>query len=499
MEPSQFDYKKYLNLVSRRFEMFLILALFIMTAVFAWSYLLPRKYESSCTVYIEKNVMTELMKGLSVTPSMEDTVNSFTYAITSRTLLAKVIDSMDLTLGKSEGQNEALIKTMQRNTSIKMKDKNLFVISYTDSNPRVARDFVNTLVRLYIEENMSLKRVESYDATNFLTGQIENYNAKLEKTAAQVNAYKLQKGGIISIDEGKLFEDIGTAQQKLYDLQLRRRQLEGTRQITRRSNDPLEGKLVSLQKRLGELRVQYTDSFPEVVSVKGDIETVKEQLKSRKGTEEQSVDPLELAKIDSEIGAIKVTEEGLRRYIATNKRTLQSLPSAKAGLEKLEADHKNQQTLYDQLFSRRNQSEVSKQMEVQDKATVFRIVDPAVLPVNPSSPDRLKIMMLGIAGALVASFGLLVLLDQMDHSLKELESVKELGLPVLAIIPKMQQPAVLARQHRRLLRFSFLAALYFLVILCFPAMEILRLPYVDQLLDQVHSTSTPAAVKAPAR
>ena len=495
MQSSELEYKKYLRVVLRNRERFVIIALFLMTVMFVVSFVLPRKYQASSTVFIEKNVISELVKGITVTPSMEDTINVLTYEITSRTLLTKVADSLDMNLGKDQSDAEGLIKKLQLNTKVKVKDKNLFTISFADSNPKVARDYVNTLVRLYIEGNISSKRGESYDATKFLSEQIDTFNAKLEKAESEVNAYKRDKGGIISIDEGKLFEEINTAQQKLYDLELRRRQLEGMRQITKKSNDPLQSRLSALQKRLDELRVEYTDSFPEVVKVKGDIETVKGQMAARHGQESQPLDPQELAKIESEISAIKITESGLRRYIATNRTLLQSIPSAKAGLDKLELEKKNQKNIYDQLFARHGQSEVSKQMEVQDKSTTFRVVDPALLPVKPSSPDRLKIMLLGIIGGVVGSFALLFLLDQLEHTVKEVDFVKGFGFPVLAIIPRLQDPELEARKRRRSLRIFAAAALYLLVMLCFPVMELLGLPYMDKLLDRIHAVDIAQGAK----
>ena len=495
MQSSELEYKKYLQLLLRNKERFVVIALLLITALFVASFVLPRKYQASSTVFIEKNVISELVKGITVTPSMEDTINVLTYEITSRTLLAKVVDSLDMNLSKSEGETEELIKELQMNTKVKVKDKNLFTISYTDSNPEMARDFVNTLVRLYIEQNLSSKRGESYDATKFLSEQIETFNEKLVKAEAEVNTYKRDKGGIISIDEGKLFEEINIAQQKLYDLELRRRQLEGMRQITRKSNDPLQSRLSTLQKRLDELRIQYTDSYPEVLSVKADIDAVKGQMAARQGKESQPLDPQELAKIESEISAIKITETGLRRYIATNRSLLQSIPSAKAGLDKLELEKQNQKNIYDQLFARHGQSEVSKQMEVQDKSTTFRIVDPALLPVKPSSPNRLKLMLLGIVGGIAGSFGLLFLLDQLDGTVKELGFVKGFGVPVLAVIPRLQDPELAEAQRKRSRRIFAVAAFYFLIMLCFPAMELLGLPYMDQLLDTVHAVDVKQGAK----
>jgi polysaccharide chain length determinant protein (PEP-CTERM system associated) len=497
MQSNDMDIKKYLQLISRRKELFVVLALAITTIFFVVSFLLPRKYESTSTVFIEKNVISELVKGITVTPSMEDTINVLTYAITSRTLLTKVVDSMDINLaGKSDLDQENLIKELQKNTKVKVKDKNLFTISFTHQNPRVARDFVNTLVRLYIEQSISSKRGESYDATKFLTEQIQTFNEKLEKAENEVNTYKREKGGVISIDEGKLFQEINTAQQKLYDLELRRRQLEGMRQVTRRVNDPLQARLSNLQKRLDELLVQYTESYPDVVKVKSDIETVKEQMAQRKGGDEtQSVDPQELAKIESEIAAIRVTESGLQRYIGTNKALLQTIPTAKAGLDKLELEKKNQKNIYDQLFARQGQSEVSKQMEVQDKSTTFRVVDPAILPSKPSSPDRLKIMLFGMLAGLAGSFGILFILDQLDSSIKETATLHALGLPVLAVIPRLEDQALAARQRRRSLRIFSAATLYFMLLLCFPAMELMGLRYMDRILDKMSPAEVAHNVK----
>jgi len=485
MESSEFEYKKYLQLIVRRKELFVAVALLIMTCAIFLSYILPKKYEASSTVFIEKNVISELVKGITVTPSMDDTIRVLTYAITSRTILAKVADSLDMGILKKEKNSDELIKDLQKKTIVRVKDNNLFTISYVDNNPRIARDFVNTLVRLYIEENTSSKRGESYDATNFLSGQIDTFRTKLEKAEKELNDYKRDKGGVIAVDEARLFTEINTSQQKLYDLELNRRQLEGRRKVTRNSGDPLQTKLAALQRRLDELRVEYNENYPEVLKVKADIETVREQQKMRGGAEYQSLDPQEIERIESEIAAIKASEASLRRYISTNQGLLRSLPTAKAELDKLETAKNNQKNIYDQLFARHGQSEVSKQMEVQDKTTTFRVVDPAVLPNKPVSPNRLKIMLMGIVGGIAASIGLLLLLEQMDNSVKDVDFVKGFGVPVLAVISKIHVQSEVDLQKRRTKRLFSAAGLYLLLLLCFPLSELLGLTYMDTLMDSL--------------
>jgi hypothetical protein len=222
--------------------------------------------------------------------------------------------------------------------------------------------------------------------------------------------------------------------------------------------------------------------------IKGEIETTREQMKGREGGAYQPLDPNELAKIDAEIAAIKVSEDGMRRYISTNQALLRNIPSAKAGLDKLELEKNNQKNIYDQLFARHGQSEVSKQMQVQDKSTTFRVVDPAVLPVTPVSPDRLKIMLMSIFGGIAGSFGLLFLLEQMDHTVKGVDFVKGFHVPILAVIPHIPDSLELAAQRGKTIRLFTIAGIYFLFILCFPALELLGPTYVDKVLSNIHPT-----------
>lgn len=484
MQTPQTDYKQYLHLIIRKKEWFIAISLAIFLISILISFLMPRKYEAVSTVFIEKNVIAELVKGITATPSMDDTIKVLTYAITSRTLLTKVVDSLDtVPAGVRKSVTEEFIKNLQKRVQVKVKDKNLFIITFVDQNPKMATDFVNTLVRLYIEENLSSKRGESYEATSFLSEQITTFKEKLDKAEEAVNQYKSDKGGVIAIDEAKLFEGISQAQQKLHELEIQRRQLEASRQDLSKGSAPLRVTLNNLQKQLEELQAKYTDNYPEIIRLKAEIESTRAQISSGRA---QTVVTPELSKVEAQISALRASEESLRRYIGTNQALLRNIPSAKAGLEQLQIEKENQKNLYNQLVARHGQSEVGKQMEVQDKSMTFRVVDPAILPTKPVSPKRLKIMLLGLVGGLAGAFGILFLLDSIDTSLKSSEDMRQFGLPVLATIPRITDPVQQETVRKRSHRLYLAAASLFLALSVFPLMELLQLPYMDKLLDRVY-------------
>jgi len=479
------EVKRYISLAKKNKKLCIIAALAIMTVVTVVTYLLPNKYEAKSTVFIEKSVISELVKGLAVTPSVEDKIKVLTYALNSRTLITKVLDELDQRKRGDDAELEKLIKKVQDNTEIKIKDKEgLFIISFRDGNPKLARDYVNTLVRRYIEENTSSKREESYGATQFLSEQMKTFKEKLAKSEEAANAFKRGSGSIATMDPSSLLKDINDSQQRADDLKIRQAQLETALAGLGKANSA-QPNLSALQKRLQELQLQYTDNYPEIIRVKEDIRALEDQMKSGRGTARPSDSP-EYDKLLSELRALRQAESNLRANIARNRGLLQSIPAARATLENLEREKDSQKALYETMAARQGQSEVSKQMEVQDKSTMFRIVDPAVQPIKPVSPDRVKLILLGILGGVAGGLGLVILKDQVDHSIKNVAMVKSLGLPLLAVIPLMEDKAQLARQSRQSRTLYILSGMYFSLIVTVLMMELLNVTIISELINKVY-------------
>ncbi|MBT1070863.1 XrtA system polysaccharide chain length determinant [Pelotalea chapellei] len=475
-ESSDFDYRKYLQLVVKKKYLFVITALVIMTAVVIFSYLQPERYQAESTVFIEKSVISDLVKGIAVTPSIEERIRVLSYSIKSRTLLLKVFDDLDLNINKNDpNQVENMVKAFQSMTDVKLKDKEgLFIISFSHTDPRLARDYVNTLVRRYIEDNTSSKREESYGATRFIGEQIATLKQKLEESEAVSNNFRRSQGGILGQSEEGVLRDISDAQEKLNEASIKRRELESMLTLSRK-NDPLQVKLSGLLRKQQDLSLVYTDQHPELVGVQNEIASVREQMKSGKVRAEMAANPsIEQERIRMELNSLRDTERNQQRLIAQKQGILRSIPAARTKLEEMEREKNGQKNLYEQLIARHGQSEVSKQMEVQDKSNTFRIVDPAVIPIKPISQPRIRLILLGIAGGLFGSLALLILWDRMDRSVRSLDTLKSLGVRILAVVPTIENLQEIELQRRRDRRFYIAAGAYFLCILATLPFELMR-------------------------
>jgi uncharacterized protein involved in exopolysaccharide biosynthesis len=382
-QPQELDIRKYLLIIHRKRYLAIAVAAGIIAFVIAASYLLPRSYEASATVSIEKNYLNVLMQDIAVASSIEEGVQALSFVIMSRGMILKVLSELDVDLeSKSEAEIEKLVKHFQKKTQIKFetnrsnnRNMELFTVSYRDSSPRFARDYVNTLINRYIIDSMSSKRQDAVGANRFVSEQMELYKRKLDRIETELAQRPKEQG-----------------------------------------MHQLPARLATLQKKYDELLMQYTENHPEVVRLKAEIETTREQILMQH-------DPG---------GEKQTAQSGKRKSIAD-----------------LERDREAYKKIYESLVASIGRSAVSAQVEVTAKADTFRILDPAVLPIEPAGAPRWKIILLGIAAGIAGGIGFVIFMDMMDRSIKNIDSLKDLGIPVIGMIPTIQNAGMIIATRKK--------------------------------------------------
>jgi len=513
IESSSIDnVKTYVRLILKKRVLFVATATLIITAAVIGSYVQPKKFEAQSTVFIERNVISNLVKGIAITPSMDDRLRVLLYSMKSRHLLMKVIKALDMDLNtENNAELSEMVEALKERTSIKTRKgargMDLFVISYRDKDPKFARDYVNTLVKLYIEGNLSGKRDEAYGANIFLSEQIEFFKNKLDSIDAEILSFRKEKGVFVSTDERKIVSEIKNIEERLEEIEILKMELKAKKDsMTKQLKDGNAYAAIGLeesdtinamQKKLNNLLINYTEDYPEVIKVRAFIEALKQgfgneteksDASQNLSTEISNLNPVyhelkaELVKVESDFAAMTAREKHLKKLMESKKSYLGNIPAEKKKLSDMERKKAMDREIYEKLILRLGQSEVSKQMEIQDKGASFNIIDPAVLPTKPVSPNRVIIILLSILAGLAGAFGLIFLIDTMDTSVKTLDSMKTLGLPVLAVIPAMENAEDLKRKRKKdILTYSF-AGGYMLLILILLVLELLELTYMDQFV-----------------
>ena len=87
------------------------------------------------------------------------------------------------------------------------------------------------------------------------------------------------------------------------------------------------------------------------------------------------------------------------------------------------------------MLERREQAQISGEVEASDAGIGFRIIDPPQVPLVPTAPDRRRLMTLVLLAALGCGFGFAFLMTQLKTTFDDERRLREAsGLSVLGSV-----------------------------------------------------------------
>jgi succinoglycan biosynthesis transport protein ExoP len=470
-----FDVKRYLGILQRRRYLALAVA-FGVLSLFTWgSFLMPKTYEASSTVSIESvGIIKPLIQGVGVSVTTEERQRSIRNRITSRSIVERVIKTLGLDKDlKTPSQDDELATGIQKSLAVTMRstgerEPDLFTVSYRGSDPKVVQNVVETLVKEFIEDSVRFQRSDAVGAYDFIEAQLNEYKRKLEMSDRSIREFRERNPSMIPQNETTILgriENFQTAridgQIRLKELQRKKesleKQLSGEKELTvafvSREGSP-EARLNYLNNQLMLLMTKYTDNYPEVIKVKSEMEELKAQiaqastaeknLSANAGAETRAMNPVyrqikeEMQKTETEIESLSARMDELARQQDVGRKVLGRMPREQEEWSRLQRDRNVYQRVYDDLLQKLENARVSKNLELADKSTTYRVVDPPLLPRIPVKPNRIILIIAGLAIGIAAGVGVAVGLDYYDYSFKDEDALREgLNLPVLAAVPSV--------------------------------------------------------------
>lgn len=494
MEQLASEIFRYLKIVGKRRYLFIGVSLAMMTLFIGGSYLITPKYKADSTVFIESNVINSLVKGLAVTPEMTDRIRVLKYALLSRDTISKVVRALRPD-PISKTRLQELVADLQQRTEIRVNGNDLFTVSVTDRDPHFAQNYINTLISTYVSDSLTGKRNETAGANKFLNQQLEQFKQKLDQAEDNIIAFRKSQGVFLAADEKTLLDNVADYRKQIEEIDLKVTELNARKKELQSQFKTLkptvavvsknsETSIPQLEARLSQLLVSYTENYPEVVKVRNDLSELKKNL--AKDGQSDSVHELEtinpvyqktqqgIFDTEAEISALQGKKTTLLRLMKQREDELKQVPESQKKLAALIQERDSYRKINDDLMMRLSQSEVSKQMEIGDKAKTFRVVDAALLPIAPVSPNMSRMILLSILAGLGCGVVAALLRENLDHSVKDVLELRDLGLEVLAVVPGIIDERLVSLRKRKDRFLYGLSGLYFCGVLGLLVLELFR-------------------------
>jgi protein tyrosine kinase modulator len=431
--------------------------------------MLPNQYKASTTILVDPQKIPERYVASTITSDPNAHLSTLTQQVLSASRLQEIVDQSNLypEMRKKKSREE-LLDYIRSKIKIDFKQGteqglSSFSISYVDKDRWLVAPVANQLAASFIEWNLKARQQQALVTTQFLSNELEQAQKSLQEQEEALQAFRMQHAGATPDQLGgnlqalsRLQADVQSNMDAISRLDEERILLTQTKSVETRDPSTLSerGRLLQERNRLENdlltLRRQYTDTYPDVVSVKGQLESVKTRLATLPEPAVGSVEiydlstQLRLSLINKEIDRHKELLLTLQRQIASYQSKVQSVPVLETQLAELTRNYETSRQNYQSLLDKRLSAGMSEDLERKQQAERFTVLDLASTPEKPFEPKRIPFMAGAMLAAMLLSAGGVILLDRLKGAVRSESDLAAMLPPkvvVVGTIPPMASKA----------------------------------------------------------
>ncbi|MGH8547522.1 MAG: chain length determinant protein EpsF [Methylococcales bacterium] len=454
---------------SRRWIALLSLLLTVSTALVI-SLILPKQYSATASLVIDQrgvDPLTGLTLPVQLIPGYMATQVDI---ITSHNVARKVVRKLKLTdiaeireeFEESENTGDIgdwvadlLLENLEVTPS---RESSLITVSFTSTEPRFATATANEFAEAYIQTNIELRAQPAKLNADWFDNQIEALRERLEKTQSVLSSYQ-QEQGIVAVDERLDLENarLVDLSRQLVESQVRTNELVSHQQPLKSSPrgrngvssqslqdvlaNPLiqnlkaelaraEGKFAELSKRVGKNHPEYLQTQALVFN-----------LRSKLDSEIRTV----MESLSGSIAASRQRDEVLAANLAAQKAKVLELKKQRDAIAVLNREVENAQHAYDNFMQR----SIQTRMESELSNTNIAVLNPAIPPQEPATPNLLLNMILSVFLGSLLGVGTALMAELFDRRVRAPFDIAEaLELPVLSVISANRNSKSVTIFHR---------------------------------------------------
>jgi uncharacterized protein involved in exopolysaccharide biosynthesis len=199
---------------------------------------------------------------------------------------------------------------------------------------------------------------------------------------------------------------------------------------------------------LAAARETHTEDYPDVVRLSREVSRFEEQLENaprNPATPVRGEEPDNPAYIQiqgnrkaaqTERASLLVQQVQLRARLAELEQRSAATPMIERDYNALMSDLASTQKKHAEVQQKQMEAQLASNLETERKGERFTLIEPPLEPQKPVSPNRRLILVVGALLALVAASALAQLLEALDTRIRGREDIIALlSVPPLAVIP----------------------------------------------------------------
>jgi protein tyrosine kinase modulator len=493
----------YLDIIGRRKYWVIITTLTLMLVSTAVIYSLPTSYKSEGLILIESQEIPNDLVRTTVTSYAEQRIEIIRQRLLTTDNILRLVENHDLYANarKKMLPSSAIIELFKENLVIEMVEAEVrdskkrgrnrsaniaFTISFLDESPKKAQIIASEIATKFLSENVRSRTEKATETKEFLKLEGDKFQKKVQKIEKDIADFKDKNSDSLpellqynlSMVE-RLQEELATNQNQIIVLkdQITILTVEMTNIHALLATNPgLENSLLNSKSgpSIDELKIEYTqlltrysESHPDVQRLKrqievlekehadgGELEPVENELKAQSDNFDNPVFLDMKTKIHSserEIVRLRNRQNELRSKLVDYENRVNKTHQVKRAYDDMSRDYENNLAQYKELRAKQLDAELGENLESENKAESFTLIEPPRFPSKAEKPNRPKLLAISMMMSLGGGFGLALFVESLIGGIRGYtELTRVTGQAPLIVVPMIKtQQDIKQRRTRR--------------------------------------------------
>lgn len=339
------------------------------------------------------------------------------------------------------------VAALRSDVSITRLDRMAQVLSigYESTDPEFAAGVPNAAAASFMRYKASGSKLSSRSTVGFLREQVANYQGDLRSAETRLRAFR-ERAQVISVTD-QASEQV----KRLAELQAKRDEVNSEREslaalLERVQAEPAGDGAPSPYRALASFPTLLSNrAVQDILQSLTDLENRRSELLVRRTPTNADVQGFDqrIRELESQLfqtarsylGSLNSQAASLENGLARFDRQLATIPATEVEFARLLREQKVLEEIYTLLQTRLKEAEIQEAVEPGN----VRVIDSALVPLEPVAPRPLVNMILGTVLGLLLGAGTGFVRETMDSKIRSREDVEGAapGVSILGTIPRI--------------------------------------------------------------
>jgi len=440
VKPAQITFREILSIFRRRKKFLYLPALVITLLSAAGAFIMSNKYESATTILVQKDeILNPLISyQMAVAMATEDRLRTFSEILNSHTMMKQLRDSLFRADDEAADVDEqAALDALRKKITTERRGSDSFRISFIDRDPVRAQAAVALLADQFIRTILTVEGQRNDATVTFFQEKLDEIREKFEASQQRVVSAVKSRMDVLPQDTRDLYARLESTQKQISDFDAKmdvyKEKLKDLRLFPaalgtengmqtlfelQRAPIPFADDLKTQLQKYDDITRKYKGKYPEVLRTEAQLTDLLARIQKALEGEIKKQEP---DRWDLEKKRSALVEE--LKETAISQRLDQNV----------ESDYGIYKKLYDEMKVKLEQAITTRDLG-RNASNQFIIIDPPLVPMAPTQPNRPAVILGGLAVGLFFGFLLVIFKELMDTTIRSPRDIEIYQKPVIAFI-----------------------------------------------------------------